>query len=57
MGGGMGMMGPASAPPQPMTKEQEVQMLKDQTKLLQDQLKQIEQRIKELSKTGDKEEK
>ena len=47
------MMGPAPAPPQPMTKEQEIQMLKDQTKLLQDQLKQIEQRIKDLSEKGE----
>jgi len=53
MGRSMGMMGPAATPSQPMTKEQEIQMLKDQTKLLQDQLKQIEQRIKDLTKKKD----
>jgi len=52
-GRGMGMMGPTPAPPQSMTKEQEIQMLKDQTKLLHDQLKQIEQRIKDLTKKED----
>jgi hypothetical protein len=50
MGRGMGMMSPP--PPQAMSKEQEIQMLKEQTQVLEDQLKMIGQRIEELSKKG-----
>jgi prefoldin subunit 5 len=52
MGGGMGMMSPTPPPPQVMSKEQEIQMLKEQAQFLGDQLKMIEQRIEELSKKG-----
>jgi predicted Fe-Mo cluster-binding NifX family protein len=52
MGRGIGMMGPAPTPPQTMSKEQELQMLKEQTQVLEDQLKMIGQRIEELSKKG-----
>ena len=41
----------ATTPPSPqISKEQEIQMLKDQMKLLQDQLEQIKKRLKELGK-------
>jgi hypothetical protein len=53
MGRGMGMMSPPSAPPQAISKEQEIQMLKEQTKNLEEQLKMIGQRIKELGKDKD----
>jgi hypothetical protein len=52
MGRGMGMMSPTPPPPQAMSKEQEIQMLKEQTQVLEDQLKMIGQRIEELSKKG-----
>ena len=50
---GMGMSQqtayPAAIPPAPqMTKEQEIQMLKDQMKMLQKQLENIKKRLKEL---------
>jgi predicted Fe-Mo cluster-binding NifX family protein len=50
---GMGMMSPTAPPRQPMTKEQEIQTLKDQTQALQDQLRTIGQRIDELSRESD----
>jgi predicted Fe-Mo cluster-binding NifX family protein len=52
MGRGMGMMSPTPPPPQTMSKEQEIQMLKEQTQALEDQLRMIGQRIEELSKKG-----
>jgi predicted Fe-Mo cluster-binding NifX family protein len=50
MGRGMGMMSSPPAPSQPMSKEQEIQMLKEQTRVLEEQLKMIGQRIEELGK-------
>ncbi|HDM89107.1 MAG TPA: dinitrogenase iron-molybdenum cofactor biosynthesis protein [Candidatus Bathyarchaeota archaeon] len=42
---------PAAIPPAPpMTKEQEIQMLKDQMRMLQEQLENIKKRLKELKK-------
>jgi len=35
-------------PAPPMTKEQEIQMLRNQMKILQDQLEQIKKRLREL---------
>jgi predicted Fe-Mo cluster-binding NifX family protein len=52
MGRGMGMMSPTPPPPQAMSKEQEIQMLKEQTQVLEEQLRMIGQRIEELSKKG-----
>jgi predicted Fe-Mo cluster-binding NifX family protein len=52
MGRGMGMMSPTPAPRQAMSKEQEIQMLKEQTQVLEDQLRTIGQRIEELGKKG-----
>ena len=49
---GMGMMSPPPPPPQAMSKEHEIQMLKEQSQVLEDQLRMIEQRIDELSKKG-----
>ena len=51
------MMGPATAPPQPMNKEQEIQFLKDQAQMLAQQLEQISSRIDEIEKTEKKEKK
>jgi prefoldin subunit 5 len=45
-------MSPTPPPTQPMSKEQELQMLKEQTQVLEDQLRMIGQRIEELSKKG-----
>ena len=39
-----------AAPPTQMTREQEIQMLKNQMKLLQEQLEQIKKRLKDLEK-------
>jgi predicted Fe-Mo cluster-binding NifX family protein len=56
MGGGMGMgagiMPSASAPPQPQSPEQELDMLKNQSQALAQQLSDIQQRIDELQKKG-----
>ncbi len=41
---------PAAYPPEPMTAEQELELLKDQATQLQTTLKNIENRIKELDK-------
>jgi prefoldin subunit 5 len=51
------MMGSAPAPPQPVTKDQELQFLKDQAQMLAQQLEQISSRIDEIEKTGKKEKK
>ena len=57
MGRGMGGFaqptypGATTMPPTPsITKEQEIQMLKDQMRILQDQLEQIKKRLKDLEK-------
>jgi len=46
------MMGLTPSPPPAMSKEQEIQMLREQTQVLEDQLRMIGQRIEELSKKG-----
>lgn len=51
-GMGMGMMSPPPPSPPAMSKDQEIQMLKDQTKSLEDQLRMIGQRIEKLGKKG-----
>ena len=50
MGGGMGtgMMPPGGPIPQPISPEQEIEMLKSQTQMLGQQLEQLQRRIEEL---------
>ncbi|GAG44635.1 unnamed protein product, partial [marine sediment metagenome] len=45
-----GMMPTASPPPQPISPEQELEALKDQSQMLAQQLTEMQRRIEELEK-------